>query len=70
MVQPRGRAGQQNYEESTRWPFFFSSLRRKEEVLGGKTDEEKQKFSQNSLWLVKGGTVRRVYRERETKGGH
>lgn len=50
--------------------FFFSSLRRKEEVLGGKTDEEKQKFSQNSLWLVVGGTVRGVYRERETKGGH
>lgn len=70
-MQPRGRAGQQNSEESTQWPFFIFFERD-----GGGTTRKDMKIIKVLPGFIVAGCGRRqceegeVYRERETTGGH
>lgn len=66
-MRPRGRAGQQNYEESTQRLFFFS-LKRKEEVLRERQILGEKEGKALPEFVVAGcGRTAGVHRERETK---
>lgn len=70
-MQLRGRAGQQNYGESTQSSFVFLSGGKEDREKAEDREKEKEKEKEGAVlpeFIVAGcgRTVREVYRERET----